>query len=256
MGCGSSSKAKGVVENPSSKAKGVVENPIAFPAIGDRKLNVLVLHGTSMDGPEMQGMYKWKECGIETFCNDIANFYYPTGPCIVAKNHAFYTAVPDRKTRGDKGRHWWKMTDKWKFSDDNFDNARQTIVKFLNEEVKQTIDVIAGYSQGAAATTQVLNDLHKGKMASEHLKSVRGAIFHGCPQHPHPVPAVCTSVKSLHCNGTTDPLTSLEGAKKHAAAFKDGTFFEFEGGHEVRKIQQEPVRQFLLQLKTGGKDSE
>eukprot|EP00929_Paragymnodinium_shiwhaense_P017805 TRINITY_DN12755_c0_g1_i1.p1 TRINITY_DN12755_c0_g1~~TRINITY_DN12755_c0_g1_i1.p1 ORF type:complete len:246 (-),score=32.00 TRINITY_DN12755_c0_g1_i1:195-932(-) len=245
MGCGSS-----------SKPKGGVENPIVFPAIGDRKLNVLVLHGTTMDGPEMQGMYKWNECGIETFCTDIANFYYPTGPCIVAQNHAIYTAVPDRKSRGDKARHWWTMTDTWKFSDDNFEDARKTIVKFVNEEVKQTIDVIAGYSQGAAATTQVLNELHKGKMASEHLKSVRGAIFHGCPRHPSPLPEVCTSVRSCHCNGTTDPLTSLQGAKAHAALFQDDTFFEFKGGHEVHKSQQETVKQFLLQLKNGGKDRE
>ena len=42
------------------------------------KLNVLVLHGTTMNGKEMKDMYKWKECGIEPFCSDIANFYYPT----------------------------------------------------------------------------------------------------------------------------------------------------------------------------------
>lgn len=242
MGCGASSK-------PKSRA-------LVFPAIEDRKVNVLVLHGTTMDGPEMKGMYKGKECGIETFCDDIANFYYPTGPCIVAQNHPIYEAIPDRKKRGNASRHWWKMTNKWKFADDNFDDAGKAILKFVNEEVKQTIDVIAGYSQGAAATTQVLNWLQKGKMASEYLDNVTGAIFHGCPAHPHPLPEVGASVKSLHCNGKTDPLTSLVGAKGHAAAFSDDTFFEFDGGHEVQKIQQEPVREFLLRVKNGGKDKE
>ena len=198
-------------------------------------------------------MYKWKECGIEPFCSDIANFYYPTGPCVMSKNHVFWKSVPDRKPKTREGfqltRHWWTMKDKWKFEDGNFGEARVAITKFVEEEVSGTIDVMIGYSQGAAAVTQVMNDLYKGNMSSKYLKDVRGVIFQGCPSYPPPLQAVCDSVKSLHCHGISDPLTPLKGAKKHASLFKDSTFFEFRGGHEVRSVQKEPIRRFLLNIK-------
>jgi predicted esterase len=226
---------------------------IVFPPFPDRKLNVLVLHGTTMNGKKMKDMYKWKECGIEPFCSDIANFYYPTGPCIVSKNHAIWKAVPDVKPKTPAGyqssRHWWTMKDKWKFENSNFGEARVAITKFVEEEVKGTIDVMIGYSQGAGAVTQVMNDLQKGTMSSKYLKNVRGVIFEGCPSYPIPLPAVGGSVRSLHCNGISDPLTSLRGAKKHAALFNDSTFFQFKGGHEVRTVQKEPIRKFLLNIK-------
>jgi len=229
---------------------------------GDRKLVCLVLHGTTMDGEEMKGMYKSKECGIDPFCQDIAEFYYATGPCVVSKNHEIWKAigVERRDKRGDKARHWYTMGDKWDFGPKNFAKARTSLAKFVESEIGKPVDVIIGYSQGAAATTQILNDLYDTKMknpyGTKHFldkASVRAAIFHGCPKHPKPNnESIGQNVFALHCNGDKDPLTGLKEAKEHASNFgANGTFFEFEGGHEVQKVQQEPVRKFLLNVKGG-----
>ena len=56
-----------------SKVVSQVESPFE-PVAQDRKLNVLVLHGTTMCGDSMKGMFRWKECGIELASQDIANF--------------------------------------------------------------------------------------------------------------------------------------------------------------------------------------
>ena len=143
----------------------------------------------------------------------------------MSKNHAIWKAIPDEKPKTPEGyqskRHWWTMKDTWKFENSNFGEARVAITKFVEEEVKGTIDVMIGYSQGAGAVTQVMNDLQKGTMSSKNLKNVRGVIFQGCPSNPRPLPAVGESVRSLHCNGISDPLCSLGGAKAHAALFND-----------------------------------
>eukprot|EP00928_Gymnodinium_smaydae_P054366 TRINITY_DN3814_c0_g1_i2.p1 TRINITY_DN3814_c0_g1~~TRINITY_DN3814_c0_g1_i2.p1 ORF type:complete len:247 (-),score=33.73 TRINITY_DN3814_c0_g1_i2:207-947(-) len=242
MGCGASTKKP---SPPAAEKSGEGCEKV------DRKLNVLCLHGTTMSGASMQGMFKWKECGIEPFCQDIAIFYYPTGPCVVAANHAIWKAAPEAGPPGPDKRHWWTMKNKWDFGDKNFADAEKTLKEFVDTEIQAPVDVILGYSQGAAAASKVLNDVKSGKWKQENMNSIKGAIFHGCPEHPKILPSVGKTVKSLHCNGRTDPLTSLAGAKKHASAFKDSTIFEFDGGHEVRKNQQEPVRKFLLMIKEG-----
>lgn len=59
------------------------------------------------------------------------------------------------------------MKDKWDFRDENFEDARTSLVKYLNEVVKKPIDVIIGYSQGAAACTQIINNVLSGKLESK-----------------------------------------------------------------------------------------
>ena len=108
------------------------------------------------------------------------------------------------------------------------------------------MDVILGYSQGAAATTRVLNEVYSGQWPDNCLKGVEAAIFLGCPRHPEPSKEVGAAVEALFCNGDKDPLTSLKGAKEHAAKFENSHFFEYKGGHDVRKNQQAPIRNFLL----------
>merc|ERR1712113_576594 len=137
------------------------------------------------------------------------------------------------------------------FSSKAFENARKVIKEFADREVGGPIDVVCGYSQGAAATTQLLNDIFDGKIKNDNLKCIKGAIFLGCPNIPKVSANVSNAVRSLHCNGDKDPLTKLSDAKKHAAQFKDDTFFEFDGTHDIRKPCANPIRQFLLTLQNG-----
>lgn len=213
-------------------------------------MNVLCLHGTTMSGDSMRNMFRWKECAIETECADIATFYYPTGPCVVAKDHPIFKVAPQSGPPGPDKRHWFTMKNKWDFSEKAFADARKVLTDFADKEVGGPIDVILGYSQGAAACTQILNEITKNKIKNNHLKCTRGAIFLGCPDYPKPDKQTGERIKSLHCNGKKDPLTSLGSAKKHAAAFKDDTFFEYDGGHDVRKVCVPPIRNFLLSLRS------
>lgn len=217
-----------------------------------RKLSVLCLHGTTMCGDSMRKMLRWKECGIEMGCDDIATFYYPTGPCVVAKNHAIWKSAPESLPPGPDKRHWWTMKNKWDFSEKGFAEARKVLTAFVDKEVGGPIDVILGFSQGAAACTQILNDVMKEKVQNNHLKCTRGAIFIGCPEVPGATKQTGERIKSLHCNGKTDKLVSVGTAKKHAKAFKDDTFFEFEGGHAPTGcFCVPPIRDFLLSLRSG-----
>ena len=184
----------------------------------------------------MRNMFKWKECGIEPFCADIANFYYPTAPCVVADNHPIFESAPHTLPPGPDKRHWWTMTDKWDFSSEKFKDARKAISEFVDEEVKGPVDVILGYSQGAAATTQVLNEVYSGQWPDNCLKGVAAAIFLGCPHHPRPSNEVGAAVEALFCNGDKDPLTSLKGAKEHATNSKIVTFSSTKAGMKSIRI--------------------
>lgn len=199
----------------------------------------------------MQRMFRWKECAIEPTCEDIANFYYPTGPCVVSKKHPIWKMAPGAGPPGADKRHWWTMGNKWDFSSKAFKDARKVIKEFVDKEVGGPIDVVCGYSQGAAAATQLLNDIFDGKNDSANLKCIHGAIFLGCPEDPKVSASVSNRVRSLHCNGNKDPLTKLSGAKKHAAQFEHDTFFEFDGTHDIRKPCADPFRRFLLTLQNG-----
>mmetsp|Transcript_21048 Transcript_21048/g.29679 ORF Transcript_21048/g.29679 Transcript_21048/m.29679 type:complete len:109 (+) Transcript_21048:82-408(+) len=89
-----------------------------------KKLNVLFLHGTTMCGKEMRNMFRWKECNVEHACKDIANFYYPSGPCEIHKDHVFWKSVPHHLLPGPDKLHWFTMTTKRDFSD--FEAARRS----------------------------------------------------------------------------------------------------------------------------------
>eukprot|EP00933_Yihiella_yeosuensis_P035471 TRINITY_DN2901_c0_g2_i1.p2 TRINITY_DN2901_c0_g2~~TRINITY_DN2901_c0_g2_i1.p2 ORF type:complete len:113 (+),score=17.81 TRINITY_DN2901_c0_g2_i1:523-861(+) len=107
-----------------------------------------------------------------------------------------------------------------------------------------------GYSQGSAAATRLLNELCDGRIKHEHLEQIFGAVFLGCPKNPGPSAEVGHAILSLHCNGGKDPLTGLDGAKAHAAKFKDSTVWVNKGGgHEVSTPYIEPIRQFLLRCR-------
>jgi len=228
------------IVTPASVSCGVRRDP--------KKLNILCLHGTTMSGKSMQGMMRSKQCAVETDCSDIANFYYPTGPCVVSPNHEIFKQAPEAGPPGPDKRHWWTMKDKWDFSEALFADARKVLDEFIANEIGGPVDIVLGYSQGAAATTQVLNEVFGGKWRNENLKCVKGAIFFGCPTHPRPSKSI-GGVKSLHCNGNKDPLTKLDGAREHARCFTDSTFFEFDGGHEVKKQNVAPVRKFILSVR-------
>jgi hypothetical protein len=143
------------------------------------------------------------------------------------------------------------MGDRWDFSSKKFEDARKVINDFVDKEVGGPIDVVCGYSQGASAATQLLNDIFDGKIKNDNLKCVKGAIFLGCPNTPKVSASVSNAVRSLHCNGNKDPLTKLSDAKKHATQFKIDTFFEFDGTHDIRKPCADPTRQLLLTLQNG-----
>jgi len=53
--------------------------------------------------------------------------------------------------------------------------------------------------------------------------------------------------KTLHVNGTNDPLTSLEMAQAHAKGFKNDTFFIYEGDHYFfnNKSINAPIKKFM-----------
>jgi hypothetical protein len=140
------------------------------------------------------------------------------------------------------------MKDKWEMGSKQFVDARKVIQEFVDKEVGGPIDVVCGYSQGAAAATQLLNDISDDTIKNANLNCIRGAIFLGCPTHPKASASVSNAVMSLHCNGNKDPLTKLSGAKAHAASFENDTFFEYDGTHDIRKFCADPVRQFLLAL--------
>eukprot|EP00928_Gymnodinium_smaydae_P063913 TRINITY_DN4738_c0_g1_i11.p1 TRINITY_DN4738_c0_g1~~TRINITY_DN4738_c0_g1_i11.p1 ORF type:complete len:328 (-),score=-0.32 TRINITY_DN4738_c0_g1_i11:106-1089(-) len=216
-------------------------------ALGRRKLNVLALHGAGQSGPEM--MHIMGRCGALKSCSSIANFYYPTGPNVVRNLVSTWVLPP--KPRGFK-RHWYNMGLRFSFSGALFNNARRSIQKFVDKEVRGPVDVICGYSQGAMAATQLLNDIFSGKIQNEKLQKVRAAIFFGTPaprkwSSPSVSREVGKRVKSLHCHGNRDDLTPLRGARRHARAFKNSTFHVYRGPHEPRSIGN-VMRRFLLSL--------
>jgi len=260
MGCGGSKKNQVVVLPAPAKAEEAEwkNTPATVvvasaPVARGRKLNVLCLHGTTMSGKTMKWLLN-ASSGIEPACQDLANFYYPTGPCVVHKNHKIWKAAPGAGPPGPDKRHWYTMGTGWDLSSKAFEGARKVLREFADKEVGGPIDVVCGYSQGAAAATQLLNDIFEGGEKNKNLKCIKGAIFLGCPSHPEPCHNAGRDVRSLHCNGDNDPLTSLAGARKHAARFKNDTFFEFKGTHDIKTPCADPFRQFLFALRGGEKE--
>jgi len=221
------------------------------PSKKGNKLNVLCLHGTTMSGSSMKGLLSWKECGVARGdgCADIAQFFYPDGPCVVTDNHPIWKMAPQAGPPGPNKRHWWKMTNKWDFGDAAFKDARQTLCDFVDNKVEGPVDVILGYSQGAAACTMLMNDVLSGKVRNAKLAAVKGIVFLGCPSHPKPNDKLrAWSGSTLHCNGKKDPLTPLKKAKEHAQVLKNNTFFEYDGTHGLRNPIVPPIRKFLQSL--------
>lgn len=108
-----------------------------------------------------------------------------------------------------------------------------------------------GFSQGAAACTQILNDVLSGKLKSEYLNDVKGIVFFGCPNFPKPNNMTKEwNGQTLHVNGTNDPLTGLKGAQEHAKMFKNDTFFIYEGDHNFYNypIVASPFKKFMQKL--------
>eukprot|EP00928_Gymnodinium_smaydae_P027185 TRINITY_DN2109_c0_g1_i3.p1 TRINITY_DN2109_c0_g1~~TRINITY_DN2109_c0_g1_i3.p1 ORF type:complete len:305 (+),score=32.86 TRINITY_DN2109_c0_g1_i3:161-1075(+) len=216
--------------------------------ITGQKLNVLVLHGTAQSGPEMKRYFD--NLRVTGALKDIANLYYPTGPHVVPRWHPLI--LFRRKQYSQNNRHWYNMGAGRNFNSALFNEARRSIPQFVDREIRGPVDVIVGYAQGAAAATQLLNDVFAGRIKNENLKNIRAAIFLAVPQPgssraPSASAEVGQKVKSLHCHGRSDGITSVAGARRHAAAFKNDTFHVYNGGHALTSIA-EPMKRFLLSL--------
>eukprot|EP00928_Gymnodinium_smaydae_P027188 TRINITY_DN2109_c0_g1_i8.p1 TRINITY_DN2109_c0_g1~~TRINITY_DN2109_c0_g1_i8.p1 ORF type:complete len:306 (+),score=30.65 TRINITY_DN2109_c0_g1_i8:161-1078(+) len=217
--------------------------------ITGQKLNVLVLHGTAQSGPEMKRYFD--NLRVTGALKDIANLYYPTGPHVVPRWHPLI--LFRRKQYSQNNRHWYNMGSSRNFKSSLFNAARRTISEFVDKKIPGDVDVIVGYAQGAAAATQVLNDVNSGKIQNEKLKKIQGAIFLAVPtpgsdSAPSVSREVGQRVKSLHCQGRFDTINSVRGARRHAAAFKKDTFHVYMGGHSLTSLGG-PIRRFLLSLR-------
>merc|ERR1719203_401811 len=149
------------------------------------------------------------QAGIIIACKDIAVFHTPTGPAAISPGHPIWKMAPQAGPPGPEKRHWWTMGNKWDFSDKAFAEARKVLQDFAKEEVKGPIDVVLGFSQGAAACTQILNNVADGQMKAPEFKDLRGAIMIGCPAFPRPDSTVAGRTKVLVINSAGDKLTSL-----------------------------------------------
>lgn len=201
-----------------TRSKAVYESLKAWtPAPGKaagRKLNVVCLHGITMNGNAMKGMSKplWSQC------QDIADFYFPSAPHPIDANHSFCKKKsqkpgPDAKTwtlDGGKGR----------------DDFAEHLCSFVEKEVPGPVDVLLGYSQGGFSIHQLL------QVASlpEKLHAVRAVVIlmsgGACNRTPP------TKLRSLHIMGLEDKIVATSTSENSASKYVDPVVAKFKGvGH-------------------------
>lgn len=175
-----------------------------------RKVNVLCLHGFSMNGEQMrEKCQEW-----EAHCYDIAAFYYPTAPFPFDGNDMAIAEALGLPAHSNMRR--WAST---------WTPSREFIQNFVDHHVAGAIDVILGFSQGALIGVKVLNE----SWEHVHMQDFRAAIFIASPK----MKAVPNNgdIPTLHLVGANDDIVDVEDSKDLASGFTNPTIVEHHGGH-------------------------
>jgi len=173
-----------------------------------RKLNVLCLHGFSMNGETMREKCQpW-----ETHCADIADFHYPSAPNVADAKDVLVAKELDLPLHSNMRR--WAST--WKPSKD-------FIEAYVNKEIACDVDVVLGFSQGACITMKIINE----KWTCPHLQNIKAAVFVASP--PFAASPLKKELPTLHIIGSADDISEKDESLEVAAKFHEPTILEHPG---------------------------
>eukprot|EP00931_Biecheleriopsis_adriatica_P120716 TRINITY_DN95817_c0_g1_i1.p1 TRINITY_DN95817_c0_g1~~TRINITY_DN95817_c0_g1_i1.p1 ORF type:complete len:286 (+),score=31.03 TRINITY_DN95817_c0_g1_i1:51-908(+) len=190
-----------------------------------RKLNVLCLHGFSMNGERMH-----EKCQIwERHCSDLATFHYPTAPVVADAQDILVAEALGLPMHSDMRR--WAST--WQ-------QSKEFIQDYVSEKIGSTVDVVLGFSQGAAIAMKILRET----WLSPLLQNIMAAIFVASPKLR--TEAFTKDLPTLHIIASADNIVDVHEALEIAAHFTEPTILEHPGGHmDFPQLALKPIRNLL-----------
>ncbi|CAE8622835.1 unnamed protein product [Polarella glacialis] len=182
-----------------------------------RKLIVVCLHGITQncDGFESHSKPLWSQC------NDVADFFFPSGPHLIDENHSFCKKQnmkpgPNSRTRTLDGNG-----DRSKGRDD----FTTYLTEFIEKEVPGPVDVLLGYSQGGFT----IHQLWQSPRLSQKLHEVRAVIILMSGGDSRRSPP--KKLRSLHIMGLQDKIVQNETSENSARGYVNPVVAKFIVDH-------------------------
>jgi len=183
-----------------------------------RKLNVLCLHGITMNGGQLRGMSN----PLTKQCEDFANFYFPTAPHQIDANHSF--CKKNNKKPGPEAKTWTLEGDKGKGRED----FAPHLCDFVEKEVPGPVDVLLGYSQGGFSIHQLLNTTAKNSSSlPDKLLSARAVVI----LMSGGMCKSCVKLRSLHVIGLKDKIVGNSASEKSAFSYVNPVIAKLDVDH-------------------------